>query len=276
MKRHDFGGKNVVITGTSRGIGKALAREFALREANLLLSALPGEETDLDSLAGELRKTHHTAVDILSVDLTDADGPKRIYQKAGEMPGEVYSLVNNAGTAGYGNFWEIAWDIQRRTMLINLLVPARLMHLFLPDMVKRGTGIVCNIGSVSAFQSDPFFSVYGATKAALVSLTSGVKSELAGTGVTVAVINPPFVDTDLLKVSGFPRRLPWYNLGGGLKTPEWVAGKTVSALERGKTFYVPGLWPRFIHLVLVPITPRWLVNFLTRFLLKGSRKVGIY
>jgi short-subunit dehydrogenase len=90
------------------------------------------------------------------------------------------------------------------------------------------------------------------------------------------VVNPPFVDTELLKVPGFPRRLPWYGLGGGLKTPEWVAAKTVRALERGKTFSVLGLWPRFIHLVLVPITPRRLINFVTRFLLRGSRRAGTY
>jgi len=276
MKRHDFSGKNVVITGASRGIGRALAREFARRGANLLLSSLPGEKGELDGVVDELKNAHHTAVDTLVVDLTDPDGPKRLHQKAGEMPGEVYALVNNAGTVGYGNFWEIDWDIHRRTMLVNLLVPARLMHLFLPDMIERGTGVICNIGSVSAFQSDPFFSVYGATKAAIVSLSSGVKEELADTGVTLSVINPPFVDTALLKVSGFPRRLPWYRLGGGLKTPEWVAGKTVCALERGKTFYMLGLWSRFIHLVMIPISPRWLVNFLSRFLLRGSRNAGTY
>ena len=276
MKRHDFSGKNVVITGASRGIGKALARAFARRGANLLLSSLPGEKGELDSLAGELKKTHGTAVDAFPVDLTDTDGPEQLHQKAGEMSGDIYALINNAGTVGYGNFWEIDWDMHQRTLLVNLFVPARLMHLFLPDMIKRGRGVVCNIGSVSAFQSDPFFTVYGATKAAVVSLSSGVNVELANTDVTVSVINPPFADTDLLRVPGFPRRLPWYGLGGGLKTPEWVAERTVRALERGKTFYVPGLWPRFIHLVLIPISPRRLVNFLSRFLLRGSRNAGSY
>ena len=116
----------------------------------------------------------------------------------------------------------------------------------------------------------------GATNAGVVSLSSGVNMELADTGVTVSVINPPFADTALLKVPGFPRRLPWYGLGGGLKTPEWVAGKTVRALERGKTFYVLGIWPRFIHLVMIPLSPRWLVNFLSRLLLRGSRNAGTY
>jgi short-subunit dehydrogenase len=101
------------------------------------------------------------------------------------MPGPVYALVNNAGTVGYGNYWEIDWDIHRRTLLVNLLVPARLMHLFLADMVRQGAGVVLNIGSVSGFQPDPYFSTYGATKAAVVSLSSGVGVELHNTGVTV-------------------------------------------------------------------------------------------
>lgn len=276
MKKHDFRGKRVLITGASTGIGRAMAEEFAKKGANLLLSALPAEEDILKELTEKLKTTYNIDTWAFAVDLSDPDGPDKLHKFAVSAVGDIYALVNNAGTVAYGKSWEIPFEPQGRTLTVNFFVPFRLMYLFLPEMVKRGSGVICNTSSVSALQPTPYHTVYGATKAALQSLSQGIRVELKGTGVSVCTVNPPYIDTDLLKVEGFPKEVRWYKLGGGLKTPEWVAKRAIRAFERDKFLYVPGLWAKFIHLGLIRFSPRRLVDLLSYYTLQGKKGKGVF
>ncbi len=145
------------------------------------------------------------------------------------------------------------------------------MYLFLPDMVKGGDGVIFNVSSVAGFQPNPFQVVYGTTKAGLQSLSQGIRAELKGTGVTVCTLNPPYTDTKLLKLEGYPERLRFYSVTG-LKSPEWIAKKAIKAFEKRKFMYVPGLWSKFIHLVLIRLSPRRMVDVLSRYLLQGRKR----
>jgi short-subunit dehydrogenase len=275
MKKHDFRGKNVLITGASSGIGRALAVEFAKRGAKLGLCALPREKRLLSTLSDELKSTYGTKTWLFPVDLLAPKGPEKLFDAAKKEMKSIYTLVNNAGTVAYGKVWEIDWELQQRTLELNLSIPIRLMYLFLPGMVKRGKGVIFNTSSVSALQPTPFHSVYGATKAGLQSISEGIRTELRGTGVSVCTLNPPYTDTALLQVQGFPKEVRWYSISG-LATPQWVAKKAIRAFERGKFLYVPGVWAKFIHLFLIKISPRWLVNFLSYFSLQGKKGGEIY
>jgi len=275
MKKHDFKNKKVLITGASMGIGRALAFEFAKRGAHLALCALPRDNKLLESLAGELKKSYGIKTWIFPIDLTEKDGPDHLHRDVKKEVGDIYALVNNAGTIAYGKFWEIPLENQEQIYRINFLVPLKLMRLFIGDMVKKKEGVVFNTSSVSGLQPTPFHSVYGATKAGLQSLSEGVRIELRGTGVSVCTLNPSYVETALVKVKGFPKKMRWYMISG-LARPEWVAKKALVAFEKDTFLYVPGMWAKFLHLFLIKISSRRLVNFLAYYSLQGVKKQGHY
>ncbi len=271
MKKYDFNGKTVLITGASKGIGKALAIEFAKRGANLALSALPKEADLLSGLGKELGESYGIKTWLFPVDLSEPSGLDELYEAVTREVGDIYALVNNAGIAAYGRVWESSWEPQLRTVQVNLVAPMRLMYLFLKDMVKKGEGVVFNTSSVAGLQPTPFHTVYGATKAALQSLSQGIRVELKGTGVTVCTLNPSYTDTDILKAEGFPEKLRWFSISG-LSTPEWIAKKAIKAFEKGKFIYVPGVLTKFIHLFLIRVSPKRIVDAMSQRFLQGPGK----
>jgi uncharacterized protein len=275
MKRHDFRDKKVLITGAAGGIGTELSVQFAKRGAQLLLAGLPAEKRALAVLADRLKKDYGVPARLFTVDLSSRGGPEKLHTSVKKAVGDIYALVNNAGTVAYGKVWELPWEPQEKTITVNLLVPLRLMHLFIPDMVKKGEGVVFNTASVQAFQPTPYHSVYCATKAGLQMLSEGIRSELRGTGVSVCTLNPPYTNTAMLKTKGFPREIRFYKISG-IKDPAWIARKALGAFEKDKFMYIPGLWGKFIHLVLIRFSPRRLVDFVTYHLLKGTKKSGAY
>lgn len=273
-KRINFRGKKILITGASTGIGKALSVEFARRGALLAMCSLPAEKENLANHAKELETNYHIKTWIFPVDLTKEEAPERLYNQVKSSVGDIFALVNNAGTVAYGTFWETDWERQLKSFQLNLHVPLGLMHLFLPDMIQRGEGVIFNNSSVSALQPTPFQAVYGATKAGLQSLSQAVRAELKAAGVkgvTVCTLNPPYIDTDLLKRDGYPEELRFYTISGK-KSPEWLARKALKAFEKRKFLYVPGLWAAFIHLCLIKFSPRRLVDVVSGFLLQGRKK----
>ena len=271
MGRINFKGKKVLITGASTGIGKALAHEFAARGAHLALGALPSEHDLLALVARDIEEKFNVKTWCFSIDLTAPDGPERLHQEVKEKAGTIDVLVNNAGIAAYGRFWEQSWEPLEKSIQLNFYVPTRLMYLFLPDMIERKEGIVYNTSSVSALQPTPFQTVYGATKAGLQSLSPGIRAELKGTGVTVCTFNPPYTATEILKQGGFPENLRWY-LISGLKRPEWIAKKAIKAFEKRKFLYVTGFNAWLFHIVLVRFSPRRLVDWVSGFFLQGGRR----
>jgi hypothetical protein len=275
MKRHDFRDKKVLITGAAGGIGRELSAQFAKRGAQLLLAGLPVEKKSLTELAARLTKEYGVQVRLFTVDLSLRGGPEKLYASVKKAVGDIYALVNNAGAVAYGSVWEVPWEPQEKTVTVNLLVPLRLMHLFIPDMVKKGEGVVFNTASVQAFQPTPYHSVYCATKAGIQMLSEGIRAELTGTGVSVCTLNPPYTNTAMIRTKGFPREIRFYRISG-IKEPAWIARKALGAFEKDKFMYVPGLWAKFIHLVLIRFSPRRLVDFVTYHLLKGTRKSGVY
>ncbi len=271
MNTIDFKGKKILITGASAGIGKALSLEFAKKGAHLALGSLPQEAEVLNVWAKELRERFAIETWVFPIDLLEKDGPDRLHRDVKDNIGTVFALVNNAGTVAYGKFWEASWDRQADTLTLNLFVPMRLMYLFLKDMVKQGEGYVFNISSVSALQPTPFQTIYGASKAGLQSLSQAVRAELKGTGVKVCTLNPPYIDTRLLKTEGYPLDLRFYTISGK-KSPEWLAARALKAFEKGKMMYIPGLMNKILHNLLVRLSPRFMVDMVSWFFLQGWKK----
>lgn len=267
MKKITLNDKIVFITGASSGIGRELARCFAMEKARLIIAALPAERKALEDWAETLRREHHIQVDTLTEDLAAFEGPRNMHQQVTRLCPHIDILVNNAGIMAFGLFHQLSLELQDKVVAVNLRAYMVLMRLFLPDMIRRGTGFIFNVSSVSAFVPTPRHSIYGATKAFVQSLTEGVCEEIDGTGVRAFTLNPGYTDTPLLKVEGFPKKLRFYNFGGK-SSPAVIARKGVNAFKKGKRVYIPEMHLWFLFMVLNRFAPRRLISMISEFMVK--------
>ena len=194
-----FAGRVVLVTGGSRGIGRAIARRFAAEGATVALqyrSDRPAADETLAGLTGGERE--HVA---LPADVADPEQVRALVARVLDRFGRVDVLVNNAGIyeqhrvqeATYEE-WRRAWE---RTIATNLLGPANLIHQVVPHMVAQGGGRIVNVSSRGAFRGEPEFPAYGASKAGLNSLGQSLAQALAPVGIFVTTVAPGFVDTDM-------------------------------------------------------------------------------
>lgn len=226
-----------LVTGASSGIGLELARAFARRDHDLVLTAR-GRDA-LDALAGELRTEHGAQVDVAPEDLARPGGPAALLDTLTARGHRIDVLVNNAGFATHGRFDRISLETDVAEARLNVLTPTWLMKRLLPGMVQRGTGGVLNVASTAGFQPGPGMAVYYATKAYVLHLSEAVSEELAGTGVTVTALCPGPT------ASGFQSRagMDGSRLASGRRLfmdAADVAETGVRAFERGQRVYVPG------------------------------------
>ncbi|MFD5031090.1 SDR family NAD(P)-dependent oxidoreductase [Streptomyces sp. NPDC058405] len=190
-------GRRVLVSGASRGLGRAVARAFAANGDRVAVhygSRASDARLTLSSLAG----TGHALV---GGDLSDPAGAARVADEAAEALGGIDVLVNNAAvnerhplpTTSYEE-WAAAWQ---RHMSVNLLATALLSHRAARSMIDRGAaGRIVNIGSRGAFRGEPDHPAYGATKAAVHALGQSLAVSLAPHGIGVASVAPGFFSTE--------------------------------------------------------------------------------
>ena len=255
-------GRNVLITGASSGIGKALSESFAREGAHLFLGCHPMETAKLSVWAAQLEKRYGIRTMSFPIDLACDRGPESLWEAIRETRQIIHVLVNNAGVMAYGDFHRLTLEKQEKVIRVNLIAYFRLTHLFVSEMVERGEGRVLNVSSVSAFQSAVHHAVYGATKAFIQSLSEALNQELKGTGVSVSTLNPSYTDTPMLQGKDFPGQLWWYSISG-LSSPEEIAHKGVKAFLKGKVVYIPGMRNWFIHAFLLRFVPRRLAGVIS-------------
>lgn len=195
----DFSGQIVLVTGASRGIGRATAWMFAHHGARVIV------HYHIDRSAAEetlrlLDSDHHV---LLSADLRDPNDVAGLVASAVEAAGGIDILVNNAGMyeehpvheVSYAE-WQDAWD---RVLGTNLIGPANLIHQVIPHMRNRGGGRIVNVSSRGAFRGEPKGPAYGASKAGLNALGQSLAKALGGMGIYVFTVAPGFVETDMAK-----------------------------------------------------------------------------
>jgi serine 3-dehydrogenase len=189
----------VLITGASSGIGEACARVFAQAGAKLILTARRQER--LEQLADQLSKTYACELHLLPLDVSDRTQVQATLESLPAPWQEVDILINNAGLSrGLDKVHEASiqdWEEMIDTNIKGLLYMTRSL---VPGMVSRGKGHVINIGSIAGHQTYPGGSVYCATKAAVKSISEGLKQDLLGTPVRVSSVDPGMVETDFSNV----------------------------------------------------------------------------
>jgi NAD(P)-dependent dehydrogenase (short-subunit alcohol dehydrogenase family) len=181
----------VVITGASRGIGEAIARAVANAGASVVLAAR--KQDGLDDVARSIRDDGGTALPV-AAHVGKAEEVEALFDKATAEFGGVYGLVNNAATNVYFGpmlgIEEAAWD---KIFEVNLKGPFNCTRAFATR--SQGGGSIVNIASVAGLHAAPLESVYGMTKAALISMTRSLAAELGPGGIRVNAIAPGLVET---------------------------------------------------------------------------------
>jgi NAD(P)-dependent dehydrogenase (short-subunit alcohol dehydrogenase family) len=185
-----------VITGASRGLGRAVARAYARRGLRLALTARGAAE--LDAVANELGAA--TRVVALAGDVADPAHCRRLVDLATARLGPVDVLVNNASALGPSPMPELAdypLDALDGVFRVNVVAPLRLAQLVLPRMRARGAGLILNVTSDAAVQAYPTWGGYGLSKAALEQASRVLAAELEGSGVRVYVVDPGDMNTQM-------------------------------------------------------------------------------
>ncbi len=184
--------KTVVVTGASRGIGEAIARACLEQGANVVLASR--KQADLDRVASSLPGDRALAVACHTRKAEDVDA---MIAKAVEKFGKVDGLVNNAATNPYfGPLIDIPDAAMEKTLEVNVRGYLYCARAFVKHAQKRGGGgSIVNIASVAGLRAAPMQGFYGATKAAVISMTQTLAFELGGQNIRVNAIAPGLVET---------------------------------------------------------------------------------
>src|SRR5262245_35936062 len=191
-RRMSFAAKTVIITGASRGLGLELAREFALKHANVVLLArnrhqLAEAEQELASMGA--------SVMAMVCDVTNEQEVHSAIAAIAEKSETIDVLINNAGIIQVGPAEHIRLDDFAEAMAVHFWGPLYLMREVIPYMKRQGGGRVVNIASIGGKIAVPHLVSYAASKFALVGLSEGMRSELAKDGIYVTTVCPGLMRT---------------------------------------------------------------------------------
>lgn len=189
-----------LVTGGSAGIGLEFARLLAEQGTDLVLVARSGDQ--LEQVAATLRSDHGVAVEVLVADLTTDAGLERVGERLRREDRPVDLLVNNAGAGSIGPATSMPLQREENLVQLNVIAVLRLSRIAAAVMQQRRSGTILNVSSLAAWGPIPYFAVYGATKAFVLSLSLALREELRGTGVSVTTLSPGFVDTDFADKAG--------------------------------------------------------------------------
>ncbi len=239
----------VLITGASGGIGAEIARSFARRGYDLLLSArsVPA----LEALAAELSAAHPIKTRVLPADLGRPGAAEALADSLKDETVDV--LVNNAGFATFGTFAAGEEVRMREEIDLNVGSLSILTRRLLPGMLSRKRGRILNVASTAAFFPGPFMAVYYATKAYVLSLSVALKEECRGTGVTVTCLCPGPTNTGFVAAAKMESS-PLFQLSP-LQTAAAVAEAGVHGCLAGRAIIFPS-WYNRLQTVLGHWVPR--------------------
>lgn len=189
-------GRRALVTGSGRGIGRAIAEEFAAEGANVVVSART--ETEIAETVSRIRDSGGSATGLVA-DVSDDDSVEVLSQRTPEvLGGPVDILVSNAGIYRARRFPEYSMEDWQRMLSVNVLGAVRVIRAFLPAMVDRGAGRVLIVASTAGKWGSLYQSAYNVSKHALIGLTRCLALETASTGVRVNAVCPGWVDTGLI------------------------------------------------------------------------------
>lgn len=200
----DFSGKTVLITGSSRGIGKATAMAFAAEGAQVGINYRNNTEEAQKTLLALPGSGHH----LFQYDVSIKEDTKALIDDFVARYGKLDVLVNNAGISIFHDIdevdfeqWTHAWE---NTFKTNLFAVANTSYWAAQSMMKTGGGHIVNVSSRGAFRGEPTKPAYGASKAALNAMSQSLAKKLAPHKIYVGVVAPGFTETEMAAVTLTP------------------------------------------------------------------------
>jgi short-subunit dehydrogenase len=227
-----------LVTGSAKGIGRSIAQELAKRNYSLLLVDL--DKKELDVTAEKLRSNYpDIEVKTFGFDLSKLDLYSELIEWTTPYHTRLDVLVNNAAFGLNGQFDQLALDEQLEMIDTNLKAPVVLTHLFIPILKGSKKKYILNVASTAAYQAVPYFTIYSATKAAVLSFNRAVRYELRNTNISLTTLSPGSTDTNFVHRA---------RMGNSLKklarklnmSPDDVARIGLKGLFAGKSEIIPG------------------------------------
>lgn len=226
----------VLITGSSGGIGYELAGICAEEGCNLVLVARSKDK--LEKLKLELEQQFKVSVYVIVKDLFLPGAASEVFNELATQNITIDYLVNNAGMGDVGLFAESDWDKQEKMISLNVTALSHFTRLFLPGMIKKGSGKILNVASTASFQPGPTMSVYFATKAYVLSFSEAIDNEVREKGITVTALCPGSTESGFHAAAegnekpARERKLP---------SAREVAEYAYNAMMNGKRVAIPGI-----------------------------------
>lgn len=253
--------KSVVVTGANSGIGLTTALQLAGRGYDVIGTVRSTSKADVVAAAATDRGV---GVRTVLCDVVDAGSTKEAFAEIDSLTGGgPWAVVNNAGISQPGAVEDVSDEDARYQLEVNVLAPARIARLVLPGMRARGDGRIVMMSSVAGRVSMPLLGWYSASKHALEALSDSLRSEVAGFGVRVVLIEPGSFNSDIWAGAG--TRLPEVNEA---YRPAYEKALHITA-TRGPNLPDPVWVARAVHLALASPVP------LPRYIVGADAMVGI-
>lgn len=229
-------GKNALITGAGKGIGRAIA--IALAQEGVNIGLVARTETELQKVAEELKEYGVQAV-VATADVTAIEAVNTAVEQVRSALGVIDILINNAGIAAFGSFMELEPAKWEEIVKVNVFGPYYVTRAVLPEMIKRKTGDIINISSTAGKNGAAVTSAYSASKFGLIGLSESLMQEVRKHNIRVSTLVPSTVSTDMAKdlklTDGNPERV---------MQPEDFAELVVAQLKLNRRVFLKeaGLW----------------------------------
>jgi 3-oxoacyl-[acyl-carrier protein] reductase len=232
----DLNGKNALVTGAGKGIGKAVAIALAAEGVNVIL--LARTTADLEQTASEIEK-YGVKTLTLTADIADMNSVNDAVAKALSEFKAIDILINNAGTGVFGKFLELEPEEWERVIKVNLMGVYYATRAVLPGMIDQQSGDIINISSTAGLRGAATTSAYSASKFAVIGLTESLMQEVRKHNIRVTALTPSTVATDMARdlnlTDGNPDKV---------MQPEDVAELIIAQLKLNKRVFIKdsGIW----------------------------------
>ena len=187
--------KTVLVTGSSRGIGKEIAYQFAANGYQVILNGY-NQKNQLNQTAEEFQRLGYAAIGI-AADVSDYQQCQYLFQKARETFGQIDILINNAGISHVGLFTDMTPREWSKVIQTNLFSVFHCTHLALPEMIRKKEGIIINISSIWGQRGASCEAVYSASKGGIEAFTKAIAKEMGPSGIRVNAIACGVIDTQM-------------------------------------------------------------------------------
>ncbi|HJS01483.1 MAG TPA: SDR family oxidoreductase [Flavobacterium sp.] len=265
--------KNVLITGATSGIGYEFAKLYAEKNYNLILVARNDE--NLQKTATEMKEiSKDKTIQIIEIpiDLFDRESAHKIYQTTKKLDIFVDILINNAGQGEWGKFHKTDIDREIDLIELNINTVLSLTKFYLRDMVLHNKGKILFLASSVSNAPSPYFSVYAATKAFILSFAEAIAYEVKDKNITITALRPGPTDTDFFHKAKAENSVTYREKE--LASPEEVAKAGMEALKKKKHIAMPGFQNKFQSMLNNIMTDDKIAANMEKQLKKSTKKEG--